>query len=212
MADCEECNRYIQGFVNGARSVEPEIEIRLAYLADDSEALAFGDATAANTFADAFIEVYQPDVLLPVAHGASIGMIQAACDHGILAVGTDIDVTSVHPEFSECVLGSITRDVATAVRHSVYDYSTGRIPRLREMTLSDGYVDLTNEWSRMSALPGDVSGRYEDARTALITGVVDACPVDCGKPVALDGSEAGQAPADGGTDEAPEASPEPAGG
>lgn len=212
MADCEECNRYVQGFVTGARSVEPDIEIQLAYLADDSESLAFGDATAANTFADAFIEVYQPDVLLPIAHGASVGMIQAACDHGILAVGTDMDVSRVHPELSECILGSITRDVETAVRHSVYDYSTSRLPRLREMSLADGYVDLTDEWSSMSALPGDVSERYEDARTALLTGAADACPVDCGKPFSLDGSAAAEADPGGGEEETPQATEVPEGG
>jgi hypothetical protein len=139
-------------------------------------------------------------------------MIQAACDHGILAVGTDMDVSRTNPELSECVLGSITRDVATAVRHSMYDFSMGQVPSVREMTLADGYVDLTNEWSRMSALPGDISGRYEDARTALTIGALDACPVDCGKPFQLDGIVAVEAPTDAGEEAAAQATEVPGGG
>ena len=53
---------------NGARSVDPDVDIELAYLADDEEA-GFGDPVSARTFTEAFIDVFQPDVLLPVGRG-----------------------------------------------------------------------------------------------------------------------------------------------
>lgn len=202
MADCHECNRYIQGFILGAQSIQPDIEIEMAYLAGDDEALAFGDPTAAKTFARAFIDVYQPDVLLPVANDASIGMIEAAQEADILAIGTGVDVSDLHPELADTVLTSITRDVETAVRHSMNQFSTRELPRLDEMTFAGGYVDLTDEWRTESALPVDVTQRYEDARDALITGVVDACPSHCGQPFGPDGSEVTEAPTDDGTDAA----------
>ncbi len=190
--DCEECNRYIQGYIRGAQSIEPNMDIEVAYLADaglENEAYAFGDPNAAKAFADAFIDVYQPDVLLPIANGASLAMIQAADDAGILAIGTDVDVASLHPELVDTVLASITRDVGTAVRDSVYEYSTmdGSLPRQRLMTLGSG-VDLTEEWQRRSGLTGDVAGRYQDARDALLSGTVEACPSKCGEPYGPDGS------------------------
>jgi basic membrane lipoprotein Med (substrate-binding protein (PBP1-ABC) superfamily) len=190
LAECEECNRYIQGFTLGAQSIKPEIDIELAYLADDNETQAFTDNTAAKTFAGAFIDVHQPDVLLPIANGASIGMIEAACDAGIMAIGTGIDVASIHPELAECVLTSITKDLETAVRDSIYDFSSGSFLRLRSMTLADGTVDLTEEWRTSSQLPVGVVDRYESARDALITGQVDACPVDCGQPPSTNPTDA----------------------
>jgi basic membrane lipoprotein Med (substrate-binding protein (PBP1-ABC) superfamily) len=189
MPDCEECNRYVQGFIRGAQSIEPEIDIEVAYLADaGEEGYAFGDPNAARTFADAFIDIYQPDVLLPIASGASLAMIEAADDAGILAIGTDVDVASLHPELVDTVLASITRDVGTAVRDSIYEYTTGNLPRVRAMTLSDGSVDLTGEWQRRSGLTGDVAGRYQDARDALLSGTVQACPSNCGEPYGPNGS------------------------
>ena len=44
--DCLECDRYVTGFITGARSVEPEVEIKLEYLADD-EVAGFSDAASA---------------------------------------------------------------------------------------------------------------------------------------------------------------------
>lgn len=187
MADCDECNRYIQGFIQGARSIEPDITINQAFLADEDEAIAFGDAVSATAFAEAFIDVFQPDVLLPIAEGASVGMIEAACDAGILVVGTGVDVARQNPELAECVLASVTKDVRTAVRHAVYDFSTGNYPRVREMTLADGYVGLTEEWRLDSTIPVGVKDLYADAFDGLVTGQIDACPTDCGKPYGPDG-------------------------
>ena len=82
MSDCSECNRMIQGFTAGALSVKPDIAIEVAFLADDDEGQAFSDPTSARTFAGAFIDVFQPDVILPIANGATVGMIEAACDAG----------------------------------------------------------------------------------------------------------------------------------
>jgi basic membrane lipoprotein Med (substrate-binding protein (PBP1-ABC) superfamily) len=182
LADCEECNRYIQGFILGAQGVKPDIDIEMAFLADDDEAEAFGDPTTAKTFAKAFIDVHQPDVLLPIARGASRGMIEAACEAGILAVGTDIDVSVVHPDLAECVLASITKDMEYAVRESVFRFANSDLQPTWDLGLEDGYVDLTDEWTRLPTMPVDATERYADAREAIIIDQIDACPSTCGAP------------------------------
>ncbi len=123
MLDCAECNRYIQGFLLGARSVKPDIDVEVAYLADEGEAVAFDDPTSAKTFAKAFIDVYDPDVLLPLAGSGSRGIIEAACEAGIYAVGTDVDVSTTYPELAECILASITKDFEYAVRESIFQFA-----------------------------------------------------------------------------------------
>jgi len=182
LADCEECNRYIQGFILGAQSVSPEIDIELAFLADDDETEAFGDPTTAKTFAKAFIDVHQPDVLLPIARGASRGMIEAACEAGILAVGTDIDVSVVHPDLAECVLASITKDMEYAVQESIFRFAETNLQPTWNLGLEDGYVDLTDEWTRRPTMPVDATERYADAREAIIIDQIDTCPSTCGAP------------------------------
>ena len=199
--DCEECNRYIQGFVQGARSLKPDVEIELAYIADDDEAHAFGDPTTAKTFTKAFIDVYQPDVLLPIARGASKGMIEAACEAGILAVGTDIDMSNVHLDLADCVLTSIIKDTEFAVRESIFRFSNGELLPTWDLGLQDGHVDVTDEWTRVPTLRGDAVERYASAREAIITDRIASCPDACGAPVSLgpdDDPVADDTPTDGG--------------
>lgn len=180
--ECIECNRYIQGFVNGAHSVKPDIDVEIAYLADD-EIAGFGDPVSAETFTRAFIDVYQPDVLLPVARGASMGMIKAACEAGILAVGTDIDVSAVDPSLADCVLTSVTRDMTRAVSESMHAFANGSSLRVVSYGLADGGVGVTNDWQRLATLPVDTAERYQNADAALRTGQVEACDVDCKPPI-----------------------------
>jgi hypothetical protein len=180
--ECVECNRYIHGFINGARSVAPEIDIELAYLAD-SEGPGFGDPVSAATFAQAFIDVYQPDVLLPVGRNASTGMIEAACDAGILAVGTDIDVGANYPSLSDCLLTSVTRDVTRAVGESMHAFANGETRREVSYGLADGGVAVTNEWQRLPTLPVDTTEHFKTADTGLRTVQISACESDCSAAV-----------------------------
>ena len=184
-ADCPDCNRTIEGFVLGARSVKPDIEVHLAYLADEGEDVAFGDPVSAKSFAKAFIDVYQPDVVLPLAGSGSRGIIEAACEAEILAVGTDIDVSAARPELAECIVTSITKDYEYAVRESVFSWANGELAPEWRLGLADGHVGVTDEWTRLPGLPVDLAERYAEAEQAVITGQVETCPVDCGAPVDL---------------------------
>jgi basic membrane lipoprotein Med (substrate-binding protein (PBP1-ABC) superfamily) len=184
-ADCADCNRTIDGFVRGAASVKPEIEIRQAYLSDEGGSVAFDDPTSARTFARAFIDVYEPDVVLPLVGSGSRGVIEAACEAGILAVGTDIDVSGVYPDLAECILTSITKDYEYAVREAVFSWANGELPQEWRLGLADGHVGVTDEWTRLPGLPVDLAERFSEAERAVITGQVDTCGADCGAPVLL---------------------------
>jgi len=195
MPGCEECNRYIEGFQLGAQSVKPEIGVELAYLADEGAEAAFGDPAAAKTFAKAFIDVYEPDVLLPVTGSSSRGIIEAACEAGIFAVGTELDMSAVYPDLEECLLSSITKDIGYAVRESVFGFANEDLGPLWELGLDDGHVAVTDEWTRLPGLPVDLTERYENAEQAILTGQVDTCPTACGLDL---GPGPSDGPADGG--------------
>jgi basic membrane lipoprotein Med (substrate-binding protein (PBP1-ABC) superfamily) len=177
-AECTECNRYIRGFINGARSVEPDIGIQLAFLADD-ELTGFSDAASAQTFTRAFLDVYQPDVLLPIGRGTSRAMIETVCETGeVLAIGTGLDVATSDPDLAQCVLTSVSKDVATAVEETMYAFAQGETSRLVSYGLTDGRVSVT--YPRQHWLEGGTDRLYEEARTGILTGQIDTCPGDCG--------------------------------
>lgn len=187
---CAACNRIIQGFVRGARSVEPEIGIDIAYLANEEsfaaeggEAAAFGDVAAARTLARAFIDVYQPDVVLPVAGAASRGIIEAVCENeGRLAIGTDFDVAAAYPDLAECVLASIVKDYEYAVRELVFAWANGDLTPEVRLGLDDDLARVTDEWTRRPGLPVDLAERYTRAAEGILTGQIATCSADCDGP------------------------------
>lgn len=182
--ECATCNRYVRGFINGARSVEPDIDIALAYLADD-EVNGFGDATSAETFTRAFIDVHRPDVLLPVGRGASLGMVEAACDAEVLVVGAGIDVAAQRPELADCVLTSVTVDLESAVFDGMNDFANGTTQR-------EVVYDILNEGvevafpERFLTLPTTTRTNFDEARTGIITGQVITCSEVCDRPIGFD--------------------------
>ena len=175
---CRECQRYVEGFINGARSVEPEIVIEIAYLSDD-EIGGFSDAENAKTFTEAFIDVYQPDVILPVGRAATPGMIEAACEADVWAVGTGWDVRATRPNL-DCVMASVTKDVERGITDAMFLFASGQNPSVATYDLANGGVALTDEWSRIATLPVDTDEFYQEADRMLRSGEAEACPDGCG--------------------------------
>ncbi|MFV2065199.1 MAG: BMP family ABC transporter substrate-binding protein, partial [Chloroflexota bacterium] len=93
---CEECARYIEAFTLGAQSVKPSIELTTSFLADDGVDAVLADSSTGKTYAEAFIKVHQPDVILPLARASSLGIVEAACEAGIRAIATDIDMATTY--------------------------------------------------------------------------------------------------------------------
>jgi basic membrane lipoprotein Med (substrate-binding protein (PBP1-ABC) superfamily) len=196
-AGCEQCNRYIQGFVNGALSVKPDIHIDVAYLADD-EALGFGDPATARTFTEAFIDVYEPDVLLPVGRASTMAMVEAACDAGIFAIGTGIDVRGAQPDL-DCVITSVMPNYEKALDVALNKFSKGEREPVTTWDFANGGVEITEDWTRIT-LPVDTKEHYDSAAAAILTSQIDACGADCTLPYGVVSDEETVAE-DAGTDE-----------
>ena len=188
-SDCVECNRYIRGFVSGARSIDPAINIDIAYLADD-EISGFGDPVSAKTFTESFINVFQPDVIMPVGRAVTLAMIEAACDADIRAVGTGIDVRANNEPKFDCVITSVTKDLARGVDEAMYAFAGNEVLPLLSYDLASGGVAVTDEWrTKISTLPVDTADYYQSAETAIKTGQLDPCPGDCDTPLDAHGDE-----------------------
>ena len=198
--DCASCNRYIEGFELGARSIKPEISIEKAFLSDDDPDTGFGDADTAAAFTRTFVDVYQPDVLFPVAQGNNRTMLAAACEAGVRVVGAGIDVTNTQPAVAECVLTSIVTPIEEAAREAIFDISSARTVREKPYDLVNGGIVVTTEWQQVPGLPVDLPTRLEIAFDEIATGVAPVCIERCGprqprpseEPVVVDGTDAGE--------------------
>ena len=178
-AECLECDRYVTGFTNGARSVDSAIEIKLAYLAND-EISGFSDEASAKTFTEAFVDIHEPGVLLPVGRAATMGMVEAACEAGVMVIGAGIDISAERPDLATCVMASVTADTARAVEEAMFLYSTGEMPPVITFDLALGGVSMTDEWRFAATKRVDTNDFYAAAENAILTGQADACPDGCG--------------------------------
>jgi basic membrane lipoprotein Med (substrate-binding protein (PBP1-ABC) superfamily) len=205
---CVDCNRYIQGFERGVRSVSPSASVEVAYLTDDHPEIANLDTETGRAFAEAFIDLHQLDVVLAASGGSSQGIIQAACDApgGVLAIGTDVDRARAHPRLARCLLTSALRDYEDAIAESIFEVS--RAFNEEDLFVGGGTTwDVSNGGVRLapfgdlgSTLPVELPTRLQEATDGILAGTVETCADPCG---VLD------APDDGSDATDPEASPAP---
>jgi basic membrane protein A and related proteins len=199
--DCVDCNRYIDGFERGVRSVSPSASIELAYLTDAHPEVANLDTETARAFAEAFIDLNQLDVVLAATGGSSPGVIQAACDAGALAIGTDVDRARAQPRLARCTLTSAMRDYADAISEGIFEVS--RAFREEQLFVGGGTTwDLSNGGVRLapfgaleSTLPVELPNRLQEATDAILAGTVETCSDPCGVARAPDSADPAASPA-----------------
>lgn len=105
--------RYVEGYVNGARSVKADIPVALIY------ATSVSDPPSGNAAAKPLIDG-GADVLFAAAGATGNGAVSAACDAtNVLAIGADVDQFGTIPEFQKCLLSSAMKNVKGAVHDAL---------------------------------------------------------------------------------------------
>lgn len=105
-------NKFKDGYEQGARYINPEIKVLSAYIGGTS---AFSDPLKANEMATMHIK-QGADVLYHAAGGSGLGVLEAAKDNGIYAIGVDSDQDDF---IKGTVLTSMMKNVDIAVYNTV---------------------------------------------------------------------------------------------
>jgi basic membrane protein A len=192
---CADCDRYLQSFELGVRSVSPTASVIVAYLTDDDPEVANHDVETGRAFAEAFIGVNQLDVIFAASGGSSPGVIQAACDAGILAIGTDVDRAVQHPRLSRCILTSAIRDYDDSIAAEVYEVAeANRDPDTlfigggRTYDLANGGVGLAPYHDLDASVPVELPARLETATQGIIDGSIQTCLEACELATTVEGA------------------------
>jgi hypothetical protein len=113
---CAPCIRYIQGYELGAKSINPNIKVVSTYVTNDFSNKAFNDPVTGKSFGQQFISQNKPDVLFQVAGKTGNGVIDAACDAGIYAIGVDVDQWLSYPNGQKCIITSAEKKLQMTVK------------------------------------------------------------------------------------------------
>lgn len=181
---CAPCVRYMQGYVLGAKSVNPDITVKIGWVTESDFTKAFYDPAGGKAFTQQMLRQNEGmDVVFQVAGQTGNGAIDAACEAGIGAIGVDVDQYLSYPEGAECIITSATKSLQKSVADQLIAIAAGTAKggKLVYDASIDGvgYSEL-RDWE--AELPADTVSLIEAAFAEMKAGTLVTCPPapDCG--------------------------------
>lgn len=172
---------YMRGFENGAKSVNPDITVHLAYVSDDL-GKAFNDPAGGTAFTEQFLQQFpNTDIVFQVAGKTGNGMIQAVCsarDAGadIWAIGVDVDQYLSVPDLAGCILTSAEKRLASAVEQSILAAATnGDTGGNAFFNASNEGIGLSPHYEATGVVPAEATAAVDAALAAFDAGTLDPC-------------------------------------
>lgn len=176
---CGPCVRYIQGYELGAKSINPNIKVKVAYVTRDFSAAAFNDPVGGKAFAQSFIQTNKPDVLFQVAGKTGNGVLDAACAANIWGVGVDVDQYLSYTNADKCIITSAEKKLVLSVSSTIKAIAAGTA------TPGDLLYNAANDGIGASPITNvqlpDVQAKLDAALAAMKAGTLKTCPdTGCG--------------------------------
>ncbi|MCD6577133.1 MAG: BMP family ABC transporter substrate-binding protein [Anaerolineaceae bacterium] len=152
---------FIFAYENGAKSVDPEITVERKYLGD-WEDTAKGKAAA--------LQLYDmgADVVFQIAAAAGMGVLQAAGERELYAIGVDTNQNDIVPGY---VVASDVKDVGKAITEVFATIKDGTYEpgQVLEYGLASGSIDVVFDAKEM-VLPQSIIDKVDELRTQIING------------------------------------------
>lgn len=181
---CGPCVRYMQGYVLGAKSVNPDITVKIGWVTESDFVKAFYDPAGGKAYTQQFLKQNPGmDVVFQVAGATGNGAIDAACEADIGAIGVDVDQFLSYPDHP-CIITSATKSLQKSVSDQIEAIAAGTAVggKLIYDAKIDGvgYAPL-RDWE--AQLPADTLSSVETAFAAMKAGTLTTCPPapECGK-------------------------------
>jgi basic membrane protein A len=157
-------DKFIVGYIQGARAVDPNVEVKVAYSNN------FGDPAVGLQMAKAMFDA-GANVVYQVAGGTGLGVIQAAKEAGKFAIGVDTDQDGIAPG---SVLTSMVKRTDVAVETVMKDYAEMKFPGGQTVTLGlaqDG-VGLSPMNHTRDLIPASTLDKVEDIKKKILAGEI----------------------------------------
>jgi basic membrane protein A len=179
---CAPCVRYIQGYELGAKSVNPAIVVKSAYVTRDFSAKAFQDQPGGKAYADTFLTTNpKVDVIFQVAGLTGNGILDSACAKKIYGIGVDVDQFLSYPNADACIITSAEKHLQKAVSDAIAAIAAGTAKAGNSTfdATNDG-IGVADFHDKASLITADTQKKLDDALAAMKAGTLTTCPADCG--------------------------------
>jgi basic membrane protein A and related proteins len=179
---------YIGGYVNGAKSVNPDAEVLVSYVSDDITT-AFNDPTTGASLAEQMIG-QDADFIFQVAGLSGQGALEASCDADIYGIGVDVDQALALPDLT-CIVTSAEKKLVDAVSEAIQRVADGSSEGgtiLLDAASEPPKVAVSEFHNHPDLLTDDLQTQLDDATAAMASGELDPCAGEgvCGPPFEQD--------------------------
>ncbi|MGH2663718.1 MAG: BMP family lipoprotein [Actinomycetota bacterium] len=163
--------KFQAGYEAGARSVDPDVEILVEYIGDDTA--AFNDPTRGEALS---ADMYDSgaDVVYHAAGASGAGLFQAVVAAGpeALAIGVDSDqYLTASEEQKPHILTSMLKRVDTATHDTIQASQAGTFePGFRVFGIAEEGIDYSK--SNPEALTEEMQAAMDEAKQAIIDGEI----------------------------------------
>ena len=152
--------KFACGFEQGARHANPRVTVAVNMIGDTPAAWTDPARGAELTKAQVAQGV---DVVFSAAGTSGLGIMQAAKDAGILAIGVDSNQNGLHP-------GTMLTSVVKRVDLAVLQAFTGIKPGVTALGLKEGGVDLAMDQHNAVLVTPSMRARLDAARADIVSG------------------------------------------
>ncbi len=166
---------YIGGYENGAKLVNPDIEVLVSYVSEDIT-VAFNDPTTGASLAEQMIG-QDADVIFQVAGLSGQGALEAACDADIYGIGVDGDQALALPNLT-CIATSAEKKLVDAVSEAIQRVADGSAvggTLLLDAASDPPKVGVSAFHNHPDLLTDELQAALDDATAGLASGELDAC-------------------------------------
>jgi basic membrane protein A len=155
------------GYAQGAKSVNPDIEVIETYVGTGFE--AFNDPVKATEVARSQLD-QGVDVIFQVAGGAGAGVLQAAADAGKYSIGVDSNQNHLHPG---SVLTSMLKRVDVATYNAMKGVEDGTwAPGVITLGLAEEGVGAAFDDNNASLITEEMKAAVDQATADIISGAI----------------------------------------
>jgi basic membrane protein A len=156
--------RYLAGYIAGARSVNPSVDVR--YIVTGT----FADRAKGKEATIALID-QGADIVFQIAGLTGMGCIDAARERKIFVIGADVDQNFQAPEY---VLTSALKGTTVATYLTIKDFAAGKLKggQNRVFGVADGAIDLAPFHQHDSIIPAALKSTIAKAKADIASGKV----------------------------------------
>lgn len=165
--DIPPVERFEVGFIAGARSVNPDVEVLILY------AGSFDDQAKGKELALSAID-QGADIVFAAAGLTGLGSITACQEQGALFIGVDVDQYYSVPGSGDVMLTSAMKNLETAVFETVKAVVDGTFVggENRTFGIAEGGVDIAPFHDFDDAVSQEIRDAVEQARQDVVDGTV----------------------------------------